>query len=387
MIPINKNYLKLLLCLALLTFNTGCWDSHDLGELALVQALGMDLADDGQSLSVTTMIANPSQLGGSKGNTEGPGVLIVTMDGPSVYEIFNLINTTIDREVSLLQTQVLILGEDLAHDSLDKWLNDLSRFRELRRTLLVITCKGKAADVMKFQSQLEPNPAQHLIDLLQLSKRNGMFPITRLHEFLKRYEAQDTFGNYTPLIANYQFKNSEDIPDKEKAANIRLQGTAVYRNSKIVGQLDLYESQVLQIITNRFQEALLTIEDPLSKNQNLILRITSKGINRIKYTPGETPEFTANVNLNAYLVTLQSQSNYIYPNKEKYLEGLLSDLFTKRIEQVIHKTQQDYQADIFGFGLTIHNRMLTDEQWQNFNWPKKYPTARIKAKVNISISR
>lgn len=387
MIPINKNYLKLFLCLGLLIFNIGCWDSHDLGELALVQALGLDLADDGQNLSVTTMIANPSQLGGKNTTAKGPGVLVVTMDGPSVYEIFNLINTDIDREVSLLQTQVLVLGEDLVHDSLNKCIDDLSRFRDIRRTLLVLTCKGKAADILKFSSLLEPNPAQHLIDLLQISKRNGMFPITRFHDFLKRYEAQDTFGNYTPVIANYQFKNMEDTPEEERPAAIRLEGTAIYRQDKMVGQLDLYESQVLQIITNRFQEAFLTMEDPLHKNQKLILRVTTKDFNRIKYTPGESPEFTANVNLNAYLITLQSQRNYINPQKKKYLQDIVSDLFTKRIEQVIHKTQQEYQSDIFGFGLTIRNRMLTDEQWQDFNWPKKYPTVRIKTKVNVAILR
>lgn len=381
----------------------GCWDRKELESMGLVQALGLDLEKNNQ-ITVTSMIAIPSKLGstaegGSSG--EGPGVLMISMKAPSIYEAFNLMNTTVNREVTLLQNQVLLIGEDMAKFGIKRWIDNLIRFREMRRTHLIFICKGKATDIMKVQPKLDPNPAEYFRDMALISKRTGMFPLTNIHEFMRRYESS-TQQNYAPLLTQFkqpetseatsQDKSSsngggETKSEPEKPTEIRFAGTAVFNSDRMVGHLDLYETQVLQIITNQFQEAFLTIPDPFDKEAKIAFRLTAAKPTRIKYTQKEVANFTVDIYMEANIVSIQNTIDYTTPEKENFLGQKIAATLKHRIEKVIKKTQTEFQSDIFGFGQKVRNTMLTSTEWERYRWHEKYPKAKIHVNMNIFIRR
>ncbi len=398
----KKTFLAILLTVFAISVG-GCWDRKELESMGLVQTLGLDLAENNEVM-VTCMIAIPSKLGATAeggGSGEGPGVLLISMNAPSIYEAFNLMNTTVNREVTLLQNQALIIGEDIAKSGIKPWIDNLLRFRDMRRTLLIFVCKGKAADIMKIQPKLDPNPAEYFRDLVMTSKRTGMFPLTNLHDFIRRYQSSAQ-ENYAPLLMEYKPSQSSEPPpqssengesgngekpESEEPTEVRIAGTAVFKSNRLVGHLDLYETQVLQIITNQFQEAFLTLPDPLRKETKITFRLTRSKPTRIKYIKNEVPSFTVDIWMEASLISIESTIDYTTPQMEEFLRQKIAAALRHRIEKVIEKTQNDFRSDIFGFGQKVRHSMLTTTEWERYRWPEKYTKSKVNINVHVFIRR
>jgi spore germination protein KC len=397
----NKKIALLLLLLLFPLALSGCWDRQELESLGFVQALGLELNPDHKTITVTTMIAIPSKLGvsGAEGGSEGSGVIIAETKAPSIYEAFNLINTSINREITLRQNQILVIGETMAKAGVGKWIDNLVRFREMRRTLLLFIGQGKIKELFSVKPQLEKNPAEYIGDLVNLYPKTAMYPRMTVNNFMGPYESYAQ-ANYAPLIsqvitpskppaAKEADKAADSGGEKPAPTDLRINGTAVFRADKLVGNLDLYETQILQLLTNHFEEALLTIDDPRKKDNNISLRLLQSGPStRIKYRKqADRDNFTVKINLEAELLSIQSGLDYTVPEMEALLARQIDRVLKSRINRVIAKVQHQYQADIFGFGLKVRNTMLTSEDWEKYHWSARFPKALIKTRVKTAIRR
>ncbi|HYH04863.1 MAG TPA: Ger(x)C family spore germination protein [Bacillota bacterium] len=425
----NKKFLFLLCLFYSCILLNGCWDRRELESLGLVQSLGLDMDPKTKQVTVTTMLAIPSKLGagtqGGGGGGDESSVEIISMPAPSIYEAFNLINTTINREITLQQNQNLIIGEELAKQGIRKFVDNLVRFREIRRTLLLFVCQGKAADIFQVQPKLEKNPAEYFNDLVGQSVNNAMFPRVNLNEFMNNYEAFAQ-ENYAPLLAQYtpesaaEPKKTEPKPEgseggdssqgggggggsggeaqqggkpakaeKPKPTAVRIIGTAVFRGDKMVGNLDIYESQILQLLTNHFKQSIITLEDPLKKGYSVVVRlIGGKPTSQVKYkSVNGIDRLLVKTSLEADLISIQSGINYTDPRKQTLLANQIARELQNRIRKVINKAQQDFKSDIFGLGIKVRNTMLTTEDWEIYHWPDKFPQAQIDTRVKVAIRR
>lgn len=404
---IRKNFFIFLLII-LITIN-GCWDRRELETLGLIQVLGIDLGPEKKGVTITVIIAIPSKIaGGGPGSGGGgggdeSGVFVSSMDAPSIYEGINLLNTTINRELTLLQNSVIIFGEDLAKGGVQKWIDNLARFREMRRTNLIFVCQGKASEVMSIKPKLERNPSEYFRDLVSLSERNGMFPLVNLNTFMNTFEAFSQ-ESYAPLIAKYQPKETasgeeESSAKKDEQSNntgqpgakpgeSRIIGTAVFKKDKMVGKFDIYESQAFLLLTNQFKEAFLTIKDPHKKNDNIVFRLLATEPVQVKYRRQATrDQFFVKLNLEADIVSIQSGLDYTTPKMETFLAGYIAGDIKNRIIKLIRKSQQEYQSDVFGFGVKVRSSFLTSKDYEQYHWPDKFPEAEIKTKVKVAIRR
>lgn len=409
----KKRLLAVLLILLVLLTN-GCWDRRELESLGIVQVLGLDLGSDQKGVTITTMIAIPTKLGGQAGGGGGgggdePGVLVMSMDAPSIYEAFNKINTIVNREVSLLQNQVLIVGEDLAKNGMEKWVDNLIRFREMRRTMNLFVCKGKAAEIMQVQPKLETKPSEYLIDLVAISRRTGMFPSVTLNDFFKRYEslAQE---NYLPLL-DKQGEKDKKAPDQKaekggeessktgsgqsmpkgeepKPEGVKFIGSAIFKKDRMVGDFDIYETQILLLLNNEFKEALLTIEDPLKKDNYIIFRLLSTAPVQIQYRrQDDIDRFKVKLVLEADLVSIQSKIDYTRPQMEGFLGRVIAEKLKNRVTKVIKKAQHEYNSDVFGFGQKVRSTFITSPEYENYHWPDRFKDARVNVEVKVDLRR
>lgn len=413
----NKKRILLILLILTIPLTNGCWDRRELESLGIVQALGLDLAPDEMGVTVTTMIAIPSMLGGGQegggGGGDEPGVLLISMDAPSIYEAFNKINTMVNREISLLQNQILLIGEEMAKSGVEKWIDNLIRYREMRRTMLIFICKGKAAEIMQVQPKLENKPSEYFVDLVSISRRTGMFPLVTLNDFFKRYGsyAQE---NYLPLIdkqrenkggqeaskgekgeeggkkeeASSPGQGQADPKKKEeKPEHLRFIGSAIFKKDRMVGDFDIYETQILLLLTNEFKEAFLTIEDPLKKGTYIIFRLLSSVPVQIRYQRQNRDFFTVKLRLEANLISIQSGIDYTQPKLEGFLGRVIAEELKNRIVKVIKKAQQEYESDVFGFGDKVKRTFLTSNEYENYRWPDKFKDSEVDVEVQVELRR
>ena len=402
----NRRLLYLMLSLFIITLFTGCWDRRELEKLGFIQAIGLDLAPQGNGITITAMIAIPSKLAGrpaSSGGGPESGTFVITMDAPSIYEAFSRINTTVNLEVTLLQTYALLIGEEMAKAGVEKWVDNLVRFREMRRTMNIFICKGTSAEILKAKPTLEKNPGEYFRDLAYLSQSNGMFPNTTLNDFMIRYEAYGQ-ENYAPLLEKYQrmegtkpkqgdsqgkggSDKKEPSGQKPETQDIRCIGSAIFKKDKMVGVFDNYESQVILLLTNTFSQAFLTMPDPLKKNTFIVFRLISSSPVNIHYRQSNGDNlFKVKLKLEAELISIQSGINYTKPKMEALLSEKMGKILKNRIQSAIAKAQQ-LNSDVFDFGSPVRDTFITSTAWERYPWPDKFAEAKFDINVNVAIRR
>jgi spore germination protein KC len=69
------------------------------------------------------------------------------------------------------------------------------------------------------------------------------------------------------------------------------------------------------------------------------------------------------------------------------IENVLDKETQKQVQQVITKVQQEYKADIFGFGEAVHRKY--PYQWKSLkkNWEEDFSQANVSVKVNLNVKR
>ncbi len=384
----------LMFCAAVAVLCGGCWDRRELEGLAIVQALALDPpAQGGKGVKVTTMIAIPAQMkGGEGGGGSKAGTFLISMEAPTIYEAFNKINTTVNREITLVQNSVLVVSEALAKRGMRPWLDNLVRFREMRRTVQVFISQGPAAAVLKIQPKLEQNPSEYFRDLVSLSNRNGMFPIVDINQFMESMEAYAE-ESYAPYLAQYQQEGGEKSggpsgPANEAPKDVRIIGTAIFQKDKMIGALDNYESQILLLLENRFREAFLTLQDPKRPRFLIVFRLLANNPTTIKHwRTGGRDYFTLRINTEADLVSIQSGIDYTKPQQEAFLSRRIAAALNDRIKRLIVKAQQQYNTDLFGLGLKVRESVLTSKAWEDYHWSDKFRDAVITTRVKVAIRR
>ncbi|MFO7173807.1 MAG: hypothetical protein DIU70_012725, partial [Bacillota bacterium] len=177
----------LLLLLAL--SQGGCWDRRELEETAFVLALGLDTDPEGGGLRMTAMVAIPNKMagGGQEGGGEEDKVLVTTARAATVSEGLNLMDTYLDRRISLEHTKVLVVGRSLAEgEGLEPLMDFLGRFRSVRRTVPVMIAKTTGEEVLtEIQPVLERDPHRYLEFLPFTIRDTGLSPQgAHLHELL-----------------------------------------------------------------------------------------------------------------------------------------------------------------------------------------------------------
>lgn len=167
----------------------GCWDRRELEETAFVLALGLDRDQKTGELLMSTMVAIPNKMAGAEGGGGGEEdkVMVTTAAVRTVLEGLNLMDTYLDRMISLEHTKVLILSRSLVEQSgLATLLDPLARYRPLRRTIPVMISDQSSEELLtELQPVLERDPNRYLEFLPFTSRHTGLSPArTDLHELL-----------------------------------------------------------------------------------------------------------------------------------------------------------------------------------------------------------
>jgi hypothetical protein len=170
--------------------------------------------------------------------------------------------------------------------------------------------------------------------------------------------------------------------------NIELMGTAVFYQDRMVGVLNGEETLILNLLRGWLKQTLLTIPDPANPKYSISLRIKMERKPKLKVTLSRGgPKIYVRISLDGEIISTQSSINYGSPAKLSLLEEELNKLLTEKTQNLIAKTQDEMQADIFGFGNKARHLVATWPKWQKLNWPELFPQAQTGVIVKIHLRR
>ncbi len=230
---------------------TGCRDSRELDNLAMIQAVGVDLAEGG-AVEVTVQIVKPRNIAAA-GSTSPGGDRVtweLTGSGESVSEVVRQLNGRSSRELYWPHCRLLILGRNAAEAGCGDLLDYFIRSPEVRSKLLIAVADGTAREMLGASSSLEqmlPDELGRLVEEYD-SSTSGTKKVT-LGRFVN--DSMDAGGAAAAPVLRL-------TGDEEKRPEVR--GLAVFRGMRMTGLLSPDEARGYACAADDFRGGSVTVE-------------------------------------------------------------------------------------------------------------------------------
>ncbi|NMA15165.1 MAG: Ger(x)C family spore germination protein [Clostridia bacterium] len=269
---------KILLLIILIIFafeSSACWDRQELDSLAIVFGLGIDKAASPEEIKMTAQIVKPGEIKGtSEGQSGGRSYINLSTTGDTSFRTIRNFTFQSSRKLFWSHNNVIIFGEDLAKEGLEKYIDFFLRDPEVRRTVWILIAKGPAGTILEADPTLEKIPASDIGKLIEDRKVTSQVAGVNLHEFASRLFSKTT-APVAPLI---------DITEENKQKIAKIIGTAVFKKGQMVGTLNQSETRGLLWVLDEVGSGIIVVNAPKSgeKVSLEIIRSSTKIIPEIK---------------------------------------------------------------------------------------------------------
>lgn len=331
----------LLACLLLLS---GCWNYKELTDINVVVGVGLDRTEEGKVL-LTVQVAEPGSIQSTSGHRsggEGPTkpVFVVSNEGETIFGAIREMLATVDKKLFFSTAQVLILSERLARESLEESLDFFQRDHEVDYLMNVLVAKDVSpAEILEIESDMDTIPAVYISETVENTSYRGTGKKTMLIDVIKDMDCKGK----QPVIGQIT-KAGENM--------VRTEGLAVFKNGKLVGWLDPYETRGFQFATNEITNAIVNI--PVEEGKMAMEVFRARGEIDVAFEDEEPARLIVRVKLEANVGGHEGKGKLDTPDKLLALEKVLEETIKEEIEKVLKKTQEEYSSDIFGFGMQVH---------------------------------
>ncbi|MCL5289822.1 MAG: Ger(x)C family spore germination protein, partial [Firmicutes bacterium] len=314
--------LALLLLLALLTsLPGGCWSRKEIHEVAIVLGTGVDWTADGR-IRLTVQIARTSafvagEAGG--GGREAPAGWVVSAEGRTVEEAERYLAMKVPRDIYWGHSVILVMGEEMAKKGTGMVTNFFQRDRQPRENMWVMVAKGEAKDFLETYSDLAKTSAQAAGFLTRMRTGKSV----QLREFAEMVASKGV----QPAVTAVEVKEAGVTPgpgqEKKSPAHkqVELTGVAVFKEDKLIGWLDAYETRGLLWLKGEAIEGVITVPSPGEPDKEVSIRIRRGSTEVTPEYDGEYLWFDVKVEVEGDMVEQQSREDLAKPEKIKALES------------------------------------------------------------------
>lgn len=370
---VKKNYMIISILLLSLLILSSCWDAKEMQEISYINAVGIDLTDEGK-LELTVKVLKPRAIGSggdqSGGSQSEKPEIFFEGNGRTIFEIVRNFTEESSRKLDFYHNRVIIISEKAAKEGLLPILDFFHRRPDTNPTVFVLVSKERAADVLKQEVEQDTLQANEILNLINNRKNLAARIIDQdIHSTMTKLAGQSSF--VIPMI---------DV-NKEKKGFV-LKDSAVVRRDRMVGELNDDETKGFVLTQNTLKEENYKIE---SSEENRYIYLSIKEADpkikpKIKQDDIKI-DVTLFVDADVYEVTGFDKIseteviNRIEKDLEKKIKGDIQDSIKKA---------KELKADIFGFGETIERKY--PQKWKEVesDWDERF--AQLDVTINVITS-
>lgn len=344
---------------------SGCWDMVDINQASVITGVGIDYRK-GQVIYTTQLARRASLL--DEGTAE-PLTENITSQGRTATEAARKVLLRSPAFPLWAHTDSIIIGEDLARNNMDVITDFLSRNRNLR---------PENSMLLAYQD----TPEKILNAPIPLSAYSG----TAIDELMENNESLE--GVHVKIIMTDFLIDlvtpgiDPVLPQVSLAENNRiyLNGTAVFKNKKMVGSLNEQESRGYRWVHYKtYRGGILTVDSPIDKKalSFMITNISSKIRPILK---NDQLQFEIKINTDLNLLEQTGRGNLMTNIRRRQLEQLADKEIQRQIKSCLDKAQS-LNSDILGLGLQTFR--YHPDYWHKVqdDWYKIYPHLQTEIKV------
>ncbi|WP_246132103.1 Ger(x)C family spore germination protein [Paenibacillus hemerocallicola] len=370
------------------TILTGCWDRRELNDLAIAVGIGMDR--DGSQVQVTAQIVNPAEVASKKG---GGGystpVTILSATEKTFFEALRKLTTVAPRRVFASHLRVLIIGEDLARQGIEKVMDGISRNHEFRSDFFLIVAKGARADeVLEILTPIEKIPANKMFNTLEMSERVWA-PTVKMP--LDRFISDLSDPSKDAVLTGIRIEGDQEagrtkgnVGKTGDYTKLQYSGLALFKGDKLIDWLNDEESKGYNYIMDNVKNTVGHLTCPKGDELTVeVVRASSKVTGKVA---GGKPKIEVHIFAEENVGEVQCEVDLTKTETIEQLEALAEQKLKKIITASIRKAQK-HKADIFGFGEAIED--ADPKAWLDMkrDWGSRFAELDVSVRTDVEIRR
>ena len=373
-------YLSMLLIIPLLS---GCYNYRELNELGITTAVSIDYKDN--NFYVIAEVINPIKQQDASSSNNSP-FINYNSSSSSLQDAFRKVVLESPRQLYAAQLEIIVLSEEVVNNHLEEVLEYFARDPEARTEIKIIVAKTEdSTKAITLQTLLTSLSSSNIINSLDLqSKVLGMdYPVT-LNELLNMYidpYLEVVLPSMT-LYGNYEIGDEkENITTSSPKAIVKIDGSTITKDNKILGYLDLEESKILNLINGKLKETIIKM--------NYYDGYIIFEPNRIKVSRElDIKNNIIKINISGYSKTKEIQSNINAkdPKEIEKLNKALNMELEKKITDTFNSIREKYSTDVFGFQELYYRTNYKYFKENCTNWYENiYPKIKLEVKANVRL--
>ncbi|RCW42518.1 Ger(x)C family spore germination protein [Paenibacillus prosopidis] len=386
-----KRVMLYLLILGIMISLTGCWNGRELTKLAFVLAMGIDRSPKTNEYKVSFQVVIPGSV--ATGITGGGGtttpVVIYTGKGNTLFSAIRNASKRVSRQLFFAHLQLVVIGEELAKQGIQDLFDFFERSKEPRLTTLVLVARGsEAKPIISTLTSLEKIPANSVSGKIKMSS-------TLLSENfgIEIYDVLRGLVNEgEPIINGVKLTGDPDkgmeksnVEKTRSAAEVIIQGMAIFKNGKLKGWLDNGEARGTTWILNKMKSTIVELDCKKKKNSIGVEIIRSSTELHVEVKNGE-PLFHIHIKEEGNLSEVQCPIDL---SNVTVIGDLEKDWEIKTKSEVMSavKAAQKEKSDFLGFGDAV--KRADPKLWEKIktDWSGIFATSKVDVKVDAYIRR
>lgn len=370
---IKRTILFALLFVFSAAFFCGCWNYSDIEKYSLVTGLSVDMDKKDDKYIINAEVLN-YEMSGKEAKSRSS---IVEAEGKTVFDaVRNMINVT-GKKMYWGHAEIFIISKDIAEKGIIPVLDLAYRDAEIREEMhVIISNKSTAKEMLQDWNTYSDLKCFEIEKMIEGQKTLSNAPLVRLYELVNNIEEND-ISPALPAI---------DMITRAGKYTPTLIGTAVFKSDKLVGFLDKEESKYYLFVTDQIDKGLL-IENIMDGNKDtkVTLEIFKSSTEMKPALKDGKLGFNMNIRIDASIAEVDGSKDFIQESGRERLKKAAEESLKISIENMIHKVQNQYDTDIFGF--RKHLKADSPSAWERVesNWDNAFKNINSDVYVEIQL--
>ena len=363
-------FMLMILCL------TACWSQRELYKLAIVVGTALDVGDQPDTVKLTAQVVKASEMGvGSSfrgGGSGGKAYVNISRTDKSVLSLIREITHMQNRRMYFSHNKVIIFSSDLAKLDMAEGLDVFARDYEARLNVYILISRDEASEILEQEVELEKVPALNIFGMMENQNLNSETAIVTLRDFMIATLSGST-APVAPII---------ELQESEGKSEVTLEGTAVFKQEKMIGKLDEAQTRGMLWVTNKARSGELIVDTQWGQVTLEFFHAKSR-LKPVKTEDG-TIRMKLTINEDGIIESNETTEDMSRIENVKMLKELMKLAIQSDIEDALEQART-LRADVFGFGEAI--RRDYPEEWETMkeDWDHVFPKIELDIQVDVEL--
>lgn len=369
----RKFVILIIICILVALSLSGCWNRRELKTFSILMGMGIDKVEEVGKIQLTAQIIKAGELKSESGS-DAEAYLTVQSTGDTVFDAARNFTKENNRKIYLPHSQVLIFGEGIATEGVQKYIDFFVRDHEPRLRENVLVAKGKAEEILDVKSELEKIPAIGISSLLKSQAATSHATEVSMKDFISRLMSKTT-EPIAPLI---------EISGEGEEQTLRISGMAIFKQDKWVGTLTGNEARGLLWVIEKIKSGIIVVNCPSEEGKVSleIIRASGKIIPEIK---GDKISIKVEIKEEGHIGEQECPGELTLDDIIS-IEKMKATVIRAEVLSALEKARE-LNTDIFGFGDAVHRKYPKEWKELEEQWDEVFPEIEVEVIVETKVRR